>query len=327
MRFRPDPFIVALVAAAILASAVPATGESLDVLKVASKISIALLFFLYGARLPTREAITGLKHWRLHASILTMTFVLFPLLGLTARFLVPEVLTKPLYAGVLLLCLVPSTVQASVAFTSIARGNVAGAVVSASLSNLLGVFITPLLVVALMSGTGDVQIDATSILKIVVQLFLPFVVGQSIRPLIKRWVSKNDSRLRIFDRSSILLIVYVAFSEGVNAHVWATLDAPSLIGLVGVCIVLLALVMATTVVLGRVLGFDRADRIALLFCGSKKSLTSGLPMATVLFAGQGVALIILPLMIFHQIQLIVCAWIAGRLARSDPEGSGAESGD
>ena len=323
MRIRPDSFILALVATAILASVVPATGEALDVLRVASKISIALLFFLYGARLSTREAITGLRHWRLHTAILAMTFVLFPLLGLAARFLVPEVLTKPLYAGVLLLCLVPSTVQSSVAFTSIARGNVAGAVVSASLSNLLGVFITPLLVVMLMRGTGDVHIDATSILKIVLQLFLPFVVGQLIRPLISRWVTKNDSRLRIFDRSSILLIVYVAFSEGVNAHVWASLDAAALIGLVAVCIVLLALMMAATIALGRVLHFDRGDRIALLFCGSKKSLASGLPMATVLFAGQDVALIILPLIIFHQIQLLVCAWIAGRMARQLPPADGS----
>lgn len=315
MRFRPDPFILALVATAILASVLPATGEALDVLKVASKISIALLFFLYGARLSTKEAITGLRHWRLHTAILAMTFVLFPLLGLAAGFLVPEVLTKPLYVGVLLLCLMPSTVQSSVAFTSIARGNVAGAVVSASLSNLIGVFITPLLVVVLMRGTGDVHIDATSILKIVAQLFLPFVVGQLIRPLISRWVTKNDSRLRIFDRSSILLIVYVAFSEGVNAHVWASLDAAALIGLVAVCIVLLALMMAATSALGRVLHFDRGDRIALLFCGSKKSLASGLPMATVLFAGREVALIILPLIIFHQIQLLVCAWLAGRFAR------------
>lgn len=318
MRFRPDPFILALVATAIIASAVPATGEPLEALRVASKISIGLLFFLYGARLSTKEAITGLKHWRLHTSILVVTFVLFPLLGLAARFLVPEILTKPLYFGVLLLCLVPSTVQSSVAFTSIAHGNVAGAVVSASLSNLLGVFITPLLVAALMRGTGDVHVDAVSIVKIIIQLFLPFVAGQLIRPIIGRWVTKHNSRLRIFDRSSILLIVYVAFSEGVNAHVWATLDAAALIGLVAVCVVLLALVMTATVVLGRLLHFDRGDRIALIFCGSKKSLASGLPMATVLFAGHGIALIILPLMLFHQIQLVVCAWLAGRLARNAP---------
>lgn len=318
MRFRPDPFIVALVVTAIVASALPATGVPLETLGVASKVSIALLFFLYGARLSTKEAIVGLKHWRLHTSILAMTFVLFPLLGLASRFLVPEILTKPLYVGVLLLCLVPSTVQSSIAFTSIARGNVAGAVVSASLSNLLGVFITPLLVAVLMRGTGDVQIDAASIGKIVLQLFLPFLAGQLVRALIGRWVAKHDSRLRIFDRSSILLIVYVAFSEGVNAHVWGTLDAAALSGLLAVCVVLLALVMASTVLVGRMLHLDRGDRIALLFCGSKKSLASGLPMATVLFAGQGVALIILPLMIFHQIQLVVSAWLAGRLARSAP---------
>lgn len=150
MRFWPDPFILALVAVAIFASAFPTTGGALEVLQVASKLAIALLFFLYGARLSTGEAISGLRHWRLHLSILAMTFLPFPLFGLAAGVLVPEILTKPLYVGVLLLCLVPSTVQSPVAFTSIARGNVAGAVVSASLSNLLGVFITPLMVAALL---------------------------------------------------------------------------------------------------------------------------------------------------------------------------------
>lgn len=317
MRFRPDPFILALVATALIASALPATGEALKALRLASQVAIALLFFLYGARLSTKEAIAGLKHWRLHTSILAMTFVLFPLLGLAAVLLVPEVLTRPLYVGVLLLCLVPSTVQSSVAFTSIARGNVAGAVVSASLSNLLGVFITPLLVATLMRESGEAQVEAGSIGKIVLQLFLPFVVGQLVRPFIGKWVDEHP-RLRIFDRSSILLIVYVAFSEGANEGVWGTLDTAALVGLVAVCIGLLTIVMASTLALGRALHFDRGDRIALLFCGSKKSLASGLPMATVLFTGESIALIILPLMLFHQIQLVVCAWIAGRLARSAP---------
>ncbi|MEO6472360.1 MAG: bile acid:sodium symporter family protein [Aeromicrobium sp.] len=318
MRFRPDPFILALVATAALASLVPATGDALAVLQVGSKIAIALLFFLYGARLSTSEAISGLKHWRLHTSILATTFVLFPLLGLAAQLLVPEILTRPLYAGVLLLCLVPSTVQSSVAFTSIARGNVAGAVVSASLSNLLGVFLTPLLVATLMRGTGDVHVDATSVLKIVLQLFLPFVAGQIVRPHIGRWVRRNARPLRLVDRGSILLVVYVAFSEGVNADVWSTLDTTALVGLAAVCVVLLGLVMASTIVTGYLLKFNRGDRIALLFCGSKKSLASGLPMATVLFPSHTVALIILPLMLFHQLQLIVCAWISGRLARQLP---------
>lgn len=315
MRFRPDPFILALIATAAVASLIPAQGSALEALQIASAIAIALLFFLYGARLSTAEALAGLRHWRLHSSILAVTFVVFPLLGLVAAVLVPEVLTKSLYVGVLLLCLVPSTVQSSVAFTSIARGNVAGAVVAASLSNLLGVFLTPLLVALLMRESGDAQIDASAMGKIVLQLFLPFVAGQLTRPLIGRWVVRHDRRLRLYDRSSILLIVYAAFSEGVNAKVWSTLGPADLIGLIGVCLVLLALVMGVTVLAGRVLGFDRGDRIALLFCGSKKSLASGLPMATVLFADQSIALIILPLMLFHQIQLIVCAWLAARFAR------------
>lgn len=318
MRFRPDPFILALVATAALASVLPAAGDALATLQVTAKIAIALLFFLYGARLSTSEAISGLKHWRLHTSILTTTFVVFPLLGLLTHLLVPSILTESLYAGVLLLCLVPSTVQSSVAFTSIARGNVAGAVVSASMSNLLGVFLTPLLVASLMRGTGDVHVDGSSIVKIVLQLFVPFVAGQLARPVIGIWVRRHASPLRVVDRGSILLVVYVAFSEGVNAHVWSTLDTAAIIGLVAVCVVLLAFVMGWTALTGRLLRFGRGDRIALLFCGSKKSLASGLPMATVLFPAHQVALIVLPLMLFHQLQLIVCAWLAGRLARQLP---------
>ena len=315
MRFLPDPFILALVATAALASVLPASGDALATLQVTTKIAIALLFFLYGARLSTSEAISGLKHWRLHTSILATTFVIFPLLGLLTHLLVPGLLAESLYTGVLLLCLVPSTVQSSVAFTSIARGNVAGAVVSASMSNLLGVFLTPFLVATLMRGTGDVHVDASSIVKIVLQLFVPFVVGQLARPAIGAWVRRHASPLRIVDRGSILLVVYVAFSEGVNAHVWSALDVAAIAALVAVCLVLLAVVMGSTVLTGRLLHFDRGDRIALLFCGSKKSLASGLPMATVLFPSHQVALIVLPLMLFHQLQLIVCAWIAGRMAR------------
>ena len=318
MRLRPDPFIVALLVTAIVAGLLPAQGGALDVLKVSAKIAVGLLFFLYGARLSTTDTISGLRSWRLHAAILATTFVAFPLLGVGLRVLRPHVLTPELYTGVLLLCLVPSTVQSSVAFTAIARGNVAGAVVSASMSNLLGVFLTPLLVAMLLHSSGSAQVGAGSVVKIVLQLFVPFVLGQLSRPLIGPWVARQHSRLRIYDRSSILLIVYVAFSEGTNADVWSQLDAWSLTSLAIVCLAVLAVVMGLTVAIGRLWSFSRGDKITLLFCGSKKSLASGLPMATVLFAGQDVALIILPLMLFHQLQLIVCAFIASRLSRTAP---------
>jgi sodium/bile acid cotransporter 7 len=315
VRGRIDPFIVALLAAAAVASLVPAQGEWLAGLTVASRVAVALLFLLYGLRLSTGEALAGLRHWRLHITILSATFVLFPLLGLATYVLVPEVLPRSLYDGVLLLCLVPSTVQSSVAFTSIARGNVAGAVVSASLSNLLGVFLTPLLVALLLGAAGGARVNGGAILLVVALLLLPFVVGQVLRPLVARRRSTRLEGFRLFERGSILLVVYVAFSEGVNRDVWSGLEPVQLVVLGAVCVVLLGVVLALTAGLGRVLRFARGDRLALLFCGSHKSLATGLPMASVLFTSERVALVVVPLMLFHQLQLIVCAVIAGRASR------------
>ncbi|VXC35439.1 bile acid:sodium symporter family protein [Aeromicrobium sp. 9AM] len=313
MRLRLDPFIIALLVAAVVASFVPATGSVLDVLKHASLVAIGLLFFLYGARLSTAETIAGLKHWRLHAAILSTTFVAFPLLGLGTQVLEPGLLTPGLANGVLLLCLVPSTVQSCVVYTRMARGNVAGAVVSASLSNLIGVFLTPALVALLM--TSDAHVDAGAVVRIVLQLFVPFVLGQLLRPFIGEFMTRHDARLTVYDRSSIVLVVFVAFSEGADADIWSTLSVWDVLAVACVCAVLLAIAMGWTVLLGRVLGFARADRVPLLFCGCNKSLASGLPIASVLFAGPDVALIVLPLMLYHQMQIITGAVVAGRLAR------------
>jgi sodium/bile acid cotransporter 7 len=216
------------------------------------------------------------------------------------------------------MCLVPSTVQSSIAFTSIAKGNVAGAIVSASFSNLIGVFVTPLLVVLLMNTTGEATVDFSSILDIVVQLLVPFIVGQLIRPLVIGWLQKYAEPTKFVDRGSILLVVFAAFSESMNEGIWSTITIWQIVILTVVCCVILALVLAVTTFAGRRLGFDLPDQIVIIFCGSKKSLATGLPMAAVLFAGQPVGLIVLPLMIFHQIQLIVCAALAQRFANRDP---------
>jgi sodium/bile acid cotransporter 7 len=319
VRLRPDPFIVALVVTAAVAALLPAQGAWLDALKTGGAAAVALLFFLYGARLSTRETLAGLRAWRLHLVILTTTFVAFPLLGLAAQALESHGLTPGLASGVLLLCLVPSTVQSSVAYTAIARGNVAAAVVSASLSNLLGVLATPLLVATLMRGTGDAHVDAGAVLRIVMLLLAPFVAGQLLRPVVGGWVTRHDRRLKVYDRSSILLIVYAAFSQGTNAHVWSRLAPASIVALVLVCAGLLLVVSAVTVLAGRALRTPRGDRVALYFCGTNKSLASGLPMAAVLFGGDQVALIIVPLMVYHQLQLISGAFIAARLGRTAPE--------
>ncbi|MBM4632496.1 bile acid:sodium symporter [Rhodococcus hoagii] len=319
-RFYIDGFILAIVAVAILGSLFPVSGGGQTVLDWATKFAIGFLFLLYGARLSPAEALQGLKHWRLHSVVFAATFVLFPLIGLALRILVPTVITDEMYTGILYLCLVPSTVQSSIAFTSIARGNVAGAIVSASFSNLLGVFVTPLLVILLMNTTGEATVDFSSVLDIVLQLLLPFMVGQLIRPLVIDWLKKYAEPTKLVDRGSILLVVFSAFSESMNEHIWSTVTVLEVAAVVAVCCGILAVVLGATAFAGRKLGFSLPDRIVIIFCGSKKSLATGLPMASVLFAGQPVGLIVLPLMIFHQIQLIVCAALAQHYAkRTDPD--------
>lgn len=315
---RPDGFVLGIVGVAVLASVFPAAGTAEQILGWTTKIAIGLLFLIYGARLSPREAWEGVKHWQLHSVVLATTYVLFPLIGLALRVLEPTIVTADLYTGILFLCLVPSTVQSSIAFTSIAKGNVAGAVVSASFSNIIGVFVTPLLVILLMNTGGAAHVDASSILDIVAQLLLPFVAGQLLRPLVHSWLTRHSGPTKIVDRGSILLVVYSAFSESMNQHVWSSVSFVQIVAVVTVCIFVLALVLGITHVVGRALGFPLADRIVLVFCGSKKSLASGLPMASVLFVGQPVGLIVLPLLLFHQIQLLVCAVLAQRYAHQSP---------
>ena len=313
-RFNIDAFLIGIFAMVGLAAILPAKGVGEDILGWAVKIAIGLLFLLYGARLSPQEAFEGFKHWRLHATVVAFTFVLFPLIGLSLRVFAPHIISDELYTGILFLCLVPSTVQSSIAFTSIAKGNVAGAIVSASFSNLIGVFLTPLLVILLMETTGDAHIDSSAILNIVVQLLVPFIAGQLLRPWLAGWLAQHPTLTKIVDRGSILLVVYAAFSEGMNQGIWSTTSFTQILVVIAVSCLILAVVLTATIYVSRWLGFAWADQIVIIFCGSKKSLASGLPMASVLFAGQSVGLIVLPLMIFHQIQLVVCAILARRYA-------------
>jgi sodium/bile acid cotransporter 7 len=264
--------------------------------------------------------LSGLANWRLHLLVLTATFVMFPLLGLAMKPLVTTVLPYDLYIGMLFLCTLPSTVQSSIAFTSVARGNVAAAVCSASASNFAGIFISPLLVSALIvhGATNGAQAAGSpldAVLSIVKQLLLPFLAGQFLRPWIGAWVDRHKPMLKIVDQGSILLVVYTAFSESVNEGLWHKLSLPTLVGLGVLCCVLLALALGLSTFASRRLGFSREDEITIVFCGSKKSLSSGIPMAKVMFSQGPLGMVILPLMLFHQIQLMVCAVLAARWAR------------
>ncbi|MGW7206337.1 bile acid:sodium symporter family protein [Streptomyces sp. NPDC054837] len=314
-----DPYILLLLGTVGLAALLPARGTGADVASGASTAAIAFLFFLYGARLSTREAMEGVKHWRLHVTVLACTFLIFPLLGMAARGLVPVLLTQPLYQGLLFLTLVPSTIQSSIAFTSMARGNVPAAICAGSFSSLVGIVITPLLAAALL-GSSAGGFSADSLVQIVLQLLVPFVAGQLLRRWIGGFVTRHKKVLGLVDRGSILLVVYTAFSEGMVQGIWHQVSPMRLAGLLVVEAVLLAVMLALTWYGAKALRFGREDRIAIQFAGSKKSLASGLPMASVLF-GAHASLAVLPLMLFHQMQLMVCAVIAKRRSH-DPGAEG-----
>jgi sodium/bile acid cotransporter 7 len=314
-RFNIDPYLLLLVGTVALASVLPARGVWASIAGGIADAGIALLFFLHGAKLSREAILDGAKAWRLHLTVAAMTFVLFPLIGLGVRA-IPG-LEPSLATGVLFLTLLPSTVQSSIAFTAIAGGNVAAAVCSASFSNLAGIFITPLLTALLITGQSH-GFSTDPIIDIAVQLLLPFLAGHFLRPWIGGFVTRNKAVLGYVDRGSILLVVYTAFGAAVIEGLWqkVTLGELGLIALISLCV--LAIVMIVGSLVGKALGFAREDRIVLLFCGSKKSLATGVPLAGVLFPAAQVGAIILPLMFFHQIQLMVCAVLARRFAAQLP---------
>ncbi|WP_233963767.1 bile acid:sodium symporter family protein [Pectobacterium versatile] len=314
-RLRIDKFLLVLILVVVTASILPAEGSVKVFFEHLTTAAIALLFFMHGAKL-SREAITtGMGHWRLHLVVFASTFILFPLLGIGMSLLSPVVLTPTLYLGFLYLCALPATVQSAIAYTSMAGGNVAAAICSASASSILGVFLSPILVGLLMHTQGGETDMLHAIGSIIMQLMVPFVIGHLSRPLIAKWVERNRKLINITDRSSILLVVYVAFSEAVVQGIWGQINVWSLLAVVGCSIVLLAIVLVVNTLVARKLGFNTADEITIVFCGSKKSLANGIPMANVLFPAAAVGAMVLPLMIFHQIQLMVCAALAQRYAK------------
>ncbi|MEO7199008.1 MAG: bile acid:sodium symporter family protein [Dokdonella sp.] len=317
LRLVFDNFTLALLAVVAAAALLPCHGVGASVFEAAARIAIALLFFLHGAKLSRPAVIAGAAHWRLHLLVMACTFVLFPLLGWLLRPLLQWLTGPQLYAGVLYLCVLPATVQSAIAFTSLARGNVPAAICSAAASSLLGIVITPLLVLLLIDDGGLHAIDPGSAGHIVVQLLLPFVAGQIARRWIGGWVERHQRVVKLADQGSILLVVYAAFSASVVAGLWSMLPLTRLLGLTIACCVLLALVLACVWLIARRLGFSIEDRITILFAGSKKSLATGVPMAQILFAGGGIGMMLLPLLVFHQIQLMVCAVLARRFADRD----------
>jgi len=313
-RIGLDTYLFLLLGTVALATVLPASGLGAVVVSKVAYYAVALLFFLYGAKLNSAAVLAGLANWRLQLLVFGATYLAFPLLGLGLSSALSPWLDPNLVLGILFLAVLPSTVQSSIAFTALARGNVPAAVCAASVSNLVGVFLTPALAALLLHTGGAGGINADAVFSICLQILLPFALGQLLRRWVGKWIERNKRLTLVVDRGSILLIVYSAFSAGIVAGVWNQVEPSMLAMVVAADIVLLFAIMMFGRLAAKAAGMSYEDNAVMLFCGSTKSLASGLPIANILFAGQAISLIVLPLMLFHQIQLLVCAVIAQRHA-------------
>ena len=316
-RGAVDWFLIAMAGAVLLASVRPQWGRSEGVLHLGqvTNVGVFLLFFLHGMGLSTDSLKAGATRWRLHLLVQACTYVMFPLWWAFLSVSLGRWVSHDLLMGFFYLAVLPSTVSSSVAMTALARGHVAAAVLNATLSTLLGVFLTPLLVSLVMSGQGhELDVGAT-MLKVAQMLLLPFVAGHLLRPWLSGWFARVKPVTTVFDRAVIVLLVWSAFSDSVADGLW-TRHGPVLLlqALLGAVLFLLPMLWFTRRA-ARAMGFDVEDEIVAVFCGSKKTLASGMPMAKLLFGGNAaMGVLILPIMLYHQIQLFVCAVMARRYA-------------
>lgn len=307
-----DPFILALIALLLLGIFVPVPEQAITVLGETGRWAVVLLFFVYGSRLTTREVWNGLKNLKLQGAIAAATFVIFPLLGAVSHPLAIKLMGPIFAAGLLYFTLLPSTVQSSVSYTNIAGGNVPGAVCAATISNVSGMIISPLLVILIMGQSAGVHLS--SIKDVALKLLLPFALGQLIQPFVGNWVRKQKWLTKIVDRGTILVVAGASVFGATARGLWDDIAVSSVFVLAAVCLVLLGIMLATTWWGGKLIGLDRADRIALMMCGSKKSMATGLPMAAIIFPPEMVAHVTVPVILFHLLQLIVAAFLARRMA-------------
>jgi sodium/bile acid cotransporter 7 len=319
MRFLPDRFTLTLIATVLLATFFPASGIFVVFFNNLTIFAIGLLFFMHGAKLSREAIFQGSNNWRLHLWVMFSTFILFPILGLLFQWWHPVDVSPQIYSGFVYLCILPATVQSAIAFTSLAGGNVAAAVCSASASSLLGIFVSPLLVSLLMHVQGETGNGLEQVWHIVLQLLVPFVAGHLLRPLIGGFVERHRKMIGKTDQTSILLVVYSAFSEAVTQGIWHQVGIGSLLFIVVFSLVLLAFILVINTYMARWMGFSKPDEITIVFCGSKKSLANGIPMANILFPVSAIGMMVLPLMIFHQVQLMTCAVLAKRYQKKQQE--------
>ncbi|GAB3753306.1 bile acid:sodium symporter family protein [Spirosoma pomorum] len=318
-RVGLDWFILALLAMIGLARLWPEPGIQTGPFSVSelTNYGVFLIFFFYGLRLNLDKLRVGLRNYRLHLLIHLTTFVVFPAIVLGARALLVSPETMLLWTGIFYVAALPSTVSSSVVMISIANGNIPAAIFNASISSLIGVFITPIWMSILLSASNG-QFDLQAIvLKLAIQVIVPVVLGMLLNKRLGWFAERHKTALRYFDQLTILLIVYTAFCESFELNLFQNYSASDLIVLAVGMLSLFFVVYSFVQLVSRLLHFSREDRITALFCGSKKSLVQGSVMAKVLFSASAAGVVLLPIMIYHALQLIVASVLAKSMSSQD----------
>ncbi|UPR59772.1 bile acid:sodium symporter [Vibrio sp. ED004] len=323
-KLKKEWFLVGMVVAMVVAVFTPDWGKSGGVLHLdtVTVLGIALVFFLHGLGLSPKAILEGLSNWKLHVFVQSATFLVYPLLWVIFGQGFVTYMPAALAFGFCYLFVLPSTISSSVAMTVIGKGNLPGAIFNASLSSILGVFITPLLIQLFMGLEGAELNLMESVVSISKMLLLPMIVGQLMRPLLFEWTQKYKSVVNKLDKYVILLIVYSAFCDSIEHGIWSDFSPMLLLVSAVICLVVLMVMVHGIQWSARKVGFNHQDEVAAVFCGTKKTLAAGIPMAKVIFAhNPNLGMILLPIMLYHPIQIFYCAVLANRYAKVDTQSS------
>lgn len=317
-RFGFDWFLIAIIIMVLMARYFPALGliEEPVSLEELANYGVSGIFFFYGLKLSSDKLKNGLLNWKMHIVVQLTTFLLFPVIVLVIKPFFATDDLKNLWLGVFYLAALPSTVSSSVVMVSIARGNVPAAIFNASISSLLGIFITPLWVGLFISAdTGG--LDTWSVIgKLCLQVLLPLVIGMVLNPRYGKYADRYKTQLKFFDQTIILIIIYTSFCKSFALNLFEDLSVIEILLLMAGLLGFFFLIILITRLIARILQFNMEDTITLMFCGSKKSLVHGTVMSKVLFAGSPAAgIVLLPLMLYHALQLIAASVMAQRMEK------------
>ncbi|QWX84744.1 bile acid:sodium symporter [Cellulophaga sp. HaHaR_3_176] len=318
MKIKIDKFVLSIILVIIIAYFFPQWGgpQSKIPIDTISTVGISLIFFFYGIKLGPEKLKAGIKNWKLHLLVQSTTFFIFPLLVLLFRPFLQNEAQETIWLGFFFLAALPSTVSSSVVMVSMAKGNIPGAIFNASISGIIGIAITPLWM-GFFINDAHTDFDFTEIyIKLIAQIVLPVVVGLILQQYLNTFAQKYSSKLTLFDKSIILLIIYKSFSESFIKNIFGSVSILDLFLLFIGALFLFSIVFILTGVIAKKISLNKEDQITAQFCGTKKSLVHGTVFSKIIFGNMGaIGIILLPLMLFHATQILIITVIASSLAK------------